>query len=58
MSWFTYGSKSRNGRCASAGKDGADEREAGERFLEKQGSESSVEYQTGLQQKHISICRT
>lgn len=48
MSWFTYGSKSRNGRCAGAGKDSADEREAGERFLEKQGSESSVEYQTGL----------
>jgi hypothetical protein len=58
MSWFTYGSKSRNGRCACAGKDSADEREVGERFLEKQGSESSVEYQTGLQQKHISICGT
>jgi hypothetical protein len=56
MSWFTYGSKSRNDRCAGAGKDSTDEREAGERFLEKQSSESSVEYQTGLQQKHISIC--
>lgn len=33
-------------------------REVGERFLEKQGGESSVEYQTGLQQKHISIYGT
>ena len=58
MSWFTYSPKGRNGCCAGAGKDSADEREVGERFLEKQGSESSVEYQAGLQQKHISICRT
>jgi hypothetical protein len=54
MSWFTEGPKSRNGRCAGAGKDGADEREAGERFLEKQGRESRVEYQTGLQPKRTS----
>jgi hypothetical protein len=44
MSWFAYSPKGRNGRSAGAGKDSADEREVGERFLEKQGSESSVEY--------------
>jgi hypothetical protein len=55
MRRFTYSSEGRDDRCARACKYGAKDGEAGERLLEQQGCEGSIEDEASLQRRSVSM---